>query len=57
MLADISLALSKLKMISTVRGKKKYLTPDDLFNSFTAFLPLLSPNTMSWLFCLVTFLF
>ena len=56
MLADISLANLKLKIVSTVRSKKKYFTPDDLFSNFTSFSPLLSPNAMPWLFCLVTFL-
>ena len=41
-------------MISTVRGKNIFLTPDKLYSNFTAFLPLISPNAMSWLFCLVT---
>ena len=57
MLADISLTLSKLKMIYTVRGKNISLTPDDLFSNFTSFLPLLSPNAMAWSFCLVTLFF
>ena len=47
-LAGISLALSKLQMVSTVRGKKMSLTPDDLFDNFTVFIPLLSHNTMTW---------
>ena len=54
MLADISLTLSKLKMIYTVRGKNISLTPDDLFSNFTSFLPLLSPNSMTWSFFFVT---
>ena len=57
MLADISLALSTLKIVYTVRGKNISLTLDDLFNHFTSFLPLLSPNAMSWSFCLVTLFF
>ena len=48
MLADISLTLSKLKMVYTVRCKNISLTPDDLFSNFTSFLPLLSPNVMTW---------
>ena len=54
MRADIYLAISKLKMIYTVCGKNIYLTPGDLFSNFTSFLPLLSPNSMTWSFCLVT---
>ena len=54
MLADISLALSKLKMNRIYRNKKIYLKLDDLFGRFTEFLPLLSPNAMTWSFCLVT---
>ena len=57
MLADISLALSTLKIVYTVRGKNISLTLDDLFNHFTSFLPLLSPNAMSWSFYLVTLFF
>ena len=57
MLADISLAVSKLRMFYSVRGRRISLTPDDLFSHFTAFLPLLSPNAMSWSFCLVTLFF
>ena len=57
MLTDISLALSKLKLVYTVRGKNISLTPDDLFSNFISFLPLLSPNAMTWSFCLVTLFF
>ena len=57
MLADISLALSKLKMVYTVRGKKISLTPDDLFSNFISFLHLLSPNAMTWSFFWVTLFF
>ena len=57
MLADISLALFKLKMNYIFRNKKNYLTPNDLFGRFTEFLPLLSPNAMIWSFCLVTLYF
>ena len=53
----VSLALSKLRMVYSVRGKRVSLTPDDLFSHFTALLPLLSPNDMSWSFCLVTLFF
>ena len=56
-LSNISFALSKLKMIYTVRGNFITLTSYDLFGSLNAFLPLLSPNVMSWLFCLVTLFF
>ena len=52
-----SLALSKLKMVYTVCGKRIALTPDDLFSNFTTFLPLLSLNAMSWSLCLVTLFF
>ena len=57
MLADISLVLSKLKMVYTVRGKNISLTPDDLFSRFISFLPLILPNVMSWSFCLVALFF
>ena len=57
MLVDISLALSTLKMVYTVRGKNISLTPDDLFSRFTSFLPLLLPNVMSLSFYLVTLVF
>ena len=53
MLADISLALLKLKMTYMLRNKIIPLTPDDLFSRFTEYLPLLSPNAMTWSFCLV----
>ena len=49
MLADISLALSSLKMISTHKGKLVVLTPDDIYSRYIEFLPLLVPNTMTWL--------
>ena len=48
MLADISLALSKLKTNYIFQNKKIYLTPDDLFGRFTEFFPFLSPNAMTW---------
>ena len=57
MLADISLTLSKLKMTYILRNKKISLTPDDFFSRFTEYLPLLSPNAMTWSFCLVTLFF
>ena len=57
MIADISLALSKLTIVYFVRGNVFSLTPDDLFSNFTVFLPLLSPNAMSWSFWLVTLFF
>ena len=57
MLVDISLVLSKLKMVYTVHGKIISLTPDDLFSNFTSFRPLISPNTMTWSFFLVTLFF
>ena len=56
-LVDISLALSKLKMTYISRNKIISLTPDDLFSRFTEYLPLLSPNAMTWSFCLVTLFF
>ena len=56
-LANISLALSKIEMIYTVRGNYISLTPDDLFSNFTSFMPLLLPNAMTWSFCLVTLFF
>ena len=54
-LSDVSLALSKLKRVYIVRGKKITLTPDDLFGSFTVFSPLLSSNAMSWYFLVTLF--
>ena len=57
MLADISLALSKLKMVYSVRRKNIFLTSDDLFSNFTAFLSLIFLNAMSWSLCLVTLFF
>ena len=57
MLADISLALSSLKMISTHKGKLVVLTPDDLYSRYIEFLPLLAPNAMTWSFSLVTLFF
>ena len=56
-LADISLAFSKLKMAYTVREKQVACTLDTLFSTFIVFLPLLSPNFMSWSFFLVTSFF
>ena len=41
-----------------IRDRKQiYLTPDDLFGRFTEFLPLLSPNAMTWSFFLVNLFF
>ena len=57
MLADISLALSSLKMISTHKGKIVVLTPDDLYSRYIEFLPLLTSNAMTWSFSLVTLFF
>ena len=57
MLADISLALSNLKMVYNHRRRMISLTPDDLFSRYTEFLPLLSPNTLIWSFILVTLFF
>jgi len=53
-LADISLALSSLKIISYHGGRNIPFTPDDLFSRYTKFLPLLSPNIITWSFSLVT---
>ena len=55
-LADISLALFSLTIISNHRGRTIYLTPDDLFFRYTNF-PLLSPNAKTWSINLVTLLF
>ena len=44
-------------MTYILRNKKISLTPDDLFSRFTEYLPLLSPNAMTWSFCLVTLFF
>ena len=57
MLADISLALSKLKMTYILHNKKISLTLDNLFSRFTEYLPLLSPNAMTWSFCLMILYF
>ena len=46
MLADISLALSNLKMVYNYRVRTIPLTPDDLFSRYTEFLPLLLPNAL-----------
>ena len=46
-LADISLAFSKLKMAYTVREKQVACTLDTLFSTFIIFFSLLSPNFMS----------
>ena len=54
MLTDIYLALSNLKMVYNHRGRTKLLTSDDLFSRYTEFLPLLSPNALTWPFSLVT---
>ena len=57
MLADISLALSKLKMTDISRNMKISLTPDDFFSKFTEYSSLFSPNAVIWSFCLVTLFF
>ena len=57
MLADISRTLSNLKMVYKYRGKKILPTPGDLFSRYTEFVPLLSPNALTWSFCLVTLFF
>ena len=54
-LMDISLALSKLKIVSTVRSKN-YFTSDDLFSNFTVFFSLLLINVMLLSFCLLILL-
>ena len=51
------LALAKVKMTYILRNKQISLTPDDLFSRFTEYLPLLSPNAMTWSFFLVTLFF
>ena len=48
MLADISLALRSLKMISNHKGKVIFLTSDELYSRYIEFLPLLAPNAMTW---------
>ena len=57
MLAGISLALSSLNMISTHKGKLVVLTLDDIYSRYIEFLPLLTPNAMTWSFSLVTLFF
>ena len=56
MLVDIYLVLYKLKIVYNYRKKKISLIPDNLLRHFTEFLPLLSPNAMSWSLTLVTIL-
>ena len=50
-------ALSNLKMIYDHREKKISLIPDDLSRRYTEFPFLFSPNTLTWLFSLVTLFF
>ena len=44
-------------MNCTVRDRRVQHALDGLFGKFTDFLRLLSPNAMSWSFCLVTLFF
>ena len=44
-------------MVSHHKEMTTSLTPDDLFSRFAEFIPLLSPNAMTWSFSLVTLLF
>ena len=53
-IVNISLALSNLKIVYNHRWRTISLTPDDLFSRYTDFLPLLSPNDLTWSFSLVT---
>jgi len=48
MLADISLALTPLKMISNHKEKVVDLTPDGIYSRYIELLPLLVPNAMTW---------
>ena len=57
MLADIFLALFSFKIVSQLRRRTISLTLDDLFSCFVRFLPLFSPNTLTWSFSLVTLFF
>ena len=57
MLHDIYLALSRLKLVSKVNDKIIYLTPDDLYKRFIEFVFILSPDTTTWSFTLVTLLY
>ena len=57
MLTDISFALSNLQMVYNHRGREFLLVPDDLFSRYTEFLPLFSPNALTWSFSLVTLFF
>ena len=41
-------------MVYNHRERKFSLTPDDLFSCYTEFIPLLSPNALTWSFSLVT---
>ena len=56
-LTNISLALTPLKAISNHKGKVVVLTQDDLYSCYIEFLPLLTPNAMTWSFSLVTLFF
>ena len=57
MLADISIALSNLKMTKNCRDKTMSLTSDDSFSRYTKFIPTISPNTFTWSFSLITLFF
>ena len=57
MLADISLDLSSLKMISNHTGKVVVLTPDEIYSRYIEFLLLLAPNAMTWSSSLVALCF
>ena len=52
-LPDIYLTLSGLKLVPKVNGKIISLTPNDLYNHFIEFLPLLSLDATAWSFSLV----
>ena len=49
-LADIFLVFSSLKIVSHLKRRKASLTRDDLFSRFVEFIPLFSPNAMTWPF-------
>ena len=56
MLVDIYLVLYKLKIVYNYRRRKNSLIPDNLLRHFIEFIPLFSPNAMSWSLSLVTIL-
>ena len=56
-LTDIPLVLSSLEIVSQLQRSTFSLTPNDLFSHFFKYLPLLSPNALTWSFSFVTLFF